>query len=129
VATARAVARSRIADARSDRLWHHRHSRAIRREATVAAYLIADVEVTDPAAYEGYKRQVSESIASFGGRYLTRGGNTVVLEGSWSPKRLVIVEFPSMARLKEWYDSPGYAPILALRKRSAISSLVMTDGL
>lgn len=95
----------------------------------MAAYLIADIEVTDPAAYEGYKKAVSESIASFGGRYLTRGGRTEVLEGTWAPKRLVIVEFPSMARLREWYDSPGYAPILALRKRSAVSSLVMTEGI
>lgn len=95
----------------------------------MAAYLIADIEVTDPIAYEGYKRAVSDSIASFGGRYLTRGGTTEVLEGQWSPKRLVIVEFPSTARLREWYESPGYAPILALRKRSAVSSLVMTEGI
>lgn len=98
------------------------------KETTLAAYLIADVDVTDAARYEDYRRQVTDSIASFGGRYLTRGGRTVVLEGNWSPKRLVILEFPSMARLKEWYDSPGYAPILALRKRSAISNLVMVEG-
>jgi uncharacterized protein (DUF1330 family) len=95
----------------------------------MTAYLIADIEVTDPVAYEGYKKAVSDSIASFGGRYLTRGGRTEVLEGSWSPKRLVIVEFPSMERLKEWYASPAYAPTLALRQRSAISSLVMTEGI
>ena len=64
------------------------------------AYLVADIEVTDPAGYAEYRKTVGESIAAFGGRFLTRGGTTEVLEGNWNPKRLVIVEFPTMERLR-----------------------------
>jgi uncharacterized protein (DUF1330 family) len=94
----------------------------------MAAYLIADIESTDTAGYQEYRRIVGESIAAFGGRFLARGGAVEVLEGDWSPARLVIVEFPSMERLRAWYDSPAYAPALALRKRSSISRLVTTEG-
>jgi uncharacterized protein (DUF1330 family) len=95
----------------------------------MAAYLVADIEVTDPAGYEGYRKAVGESVAAFGGRFLSRGGATEVVEGNWKPKRLVIVEFPTMERLKAWYASPAYAPALALRKRCAISNLVMIEGI
>ncbi len=95
----------------------------------MAAYLVVDIEITDPEVFEEYRKAVSSTIASFGGRYLARGGKTEVLEGQWAPRRLVILEFPTMARLKEWYDSPGYAPLLALRKRSASSNLVITEGI
>ena len=79
----------------------------------MADYLIVDIEVTDPEAFERYKRAVAPNLASFGARYLTRGGRTMVLEGEWSPRRLVILEFPSMARLEEWYRSPkGRIPII-----------------
>ena len=93
------------------------------------AYLIADIDVTDPEGYAEYRRTVGASIAAFGGRFLARGGTTVSLEGNWKPKRLVIVEFASMERLQAWYDSPEYAPALALRKRASVSSLVMTEGI
>ena len=93
------------------------------------AYLIADVEVLDAAGYEEYRKQVPATIAAFGGRYLARGGALTVLEGSWSPKRGVILEFPSLDRLKAWYDSPAYVPLRALRERTTKSNLVMIDGL
>jgi uncharacterized protein (DUF1330 family) len=73
----------------------------------MTAYLLADIEVTDQEAYERYKKGVVASIAAFGGRYIARGGSTEVLEGTWRPRRLVIVEFQSMQRLKEWWYSPG----------------------
>ena len=95
----------------------------------MTAYLVADIEVTDAVGYVEYRRIVGESIAGFGGRFLTRGGTTEVVEGSWNPKRLVIVEFPSMEQLRAWYASPAYAPALALRKRCAVSNLVMTEGI
>jgi uncharacterized protein (DUF1330 family) len=93
------------------------------------AYLIADIDVTDSDAYAEYRRTVGASIAAFGGRFLARGGTTETLEGNWKPKRVVIVEFASMERLRAWYDSPEYAPALALRKRASVSSLVMTEGI
>jgi uncharacterized protein (DUF1330 family) len=94
----------------------------------MVAYVIVDIEVTDPVSFDAYKKEVSANISAFGGRYLARGGTTEVLEGNWTPKRLVILEFPTMARLKEWYNSPEYAPLLRLRKASASSNLVVTEG-
>jgi uncharacterized protein (DUF1330 family) len=95
----------------------------------MSAYLIADVEVLDSAEYETYRQQVPATIAAFGGRYLVRGGALTVLEGTWSPKRCVILEFPSMAQLEAWYESPAYVPLRAIRERSTKSNLVMVEGL
>jgi uncharacterized protein (DUF1330 family) len=95
----------------------------------MTAYVIADIEVLDPAGYEAYRQQVPATIAAYGGRYLARGGATEVLEGSWSPRRCVILEFPSMAQLKAWWDSPEYQPVRAIRERTTRSHLVATDGL
>ena len=94
----------------------------------MAAYLIVDIQVTDPAVFDEYKRRVPASIAAYGGRYLTRGGPTEVLEGSWRPRRTVILEFPSMANLKRWWDSPEYQELCDIRKRSADSNIVTVDG-
>jgi uncharacterized protein (DUF1330 family) len=95
----------------------------------MTAYVIADIEVLDPAGYETYRQQVPATIAAYGGRYLARGGATEVLEGSWSPRRCVILEFPSMAQLKAWWDSPEYQPLRAIRERTTRSHLVATEGL
>ncbi len=93
------------------------------------AYVIANVEVLDPEGYEEYRRQVPATIAAYGGRYLARGGATEVLEGTWSPKRCVLLEFPSMAQFRAWWDSPEYRPLRAVRERTTRSSLVVTEGL
>jgi uncharacterized protein (DUF1330 family) len=93
------------------------------------AYVIADVEVLDAAGYEEYRQKVPATIAAFGGRYLARGGATEVLEGSWSPKRCVILEFPDMERFRAWWDSPAYVPLRRLRERTTRSHLVVTQGL
>jgi uncharacterized protein (DUF1330 family) len=95
----------------------------------MSAYLIADVEVLDSAGYEEYRQQVPATISSFGGRYLVRGGALTAVEGDWLPKRCVILEFPNMAQLKAWYDSPAYVPLRAIRQRTTKSSLVMVEGL
>lgn len=92
------------------------------------AYLFANVEVTDAAGYELYKQQISATVEAFGGRYLVRGGATEVLEGDWTPKRLVILEFADMARLKAWYQSPEYRPLIELRQKTTTSTLVAVEG-
>ena len=96
-------------------------------EPTVPAYLVADIDVTDPETYAEYRRTVGDSIAAFGGRFLARGGETVTLEGHWKPKRDAAMA--AMERLRAWYDSPEYAPAFARRERASLSSLVMTEGL
>jgi len=94
----------------------------------MAAYLIANVEVTDPVAYEEYRRLAPAAIAAHGGRYLARGGATAVLEGEFAAHRLVILEFPDMARLRAFYDSPEYRPLLAIRQRTSHSTLTAIEG-
>ncbi len=94
----------------------------------MAAYLVADVEVLDAVAYEDYKKALPATLEPYGARYVVRGGATEVLEGDWSPKRLVIIEFPDMARLKAWYQSPAYRPLMALRRRSARARLLAIEG-
>ena len=95
----------------------------------MAAYVIADVEVIDKAGYAEYSEKVPATISAYGGRYIARGGATEVLEGAWLPKRCVILEFPSMVELKEWWESPEYRPLRELRERTAKSSLIATEGL
>jgi uncharacterized protein (DUF1330 family) len=92
------------------------------------AYIHASVEVTDPALYEEYRQQVPAVIAAYGGRYLVRGGAVEVLEGAAAAQRQVILEFPDMARLKAFYNSPEYRPLMAIRNRAARSSLVAIEG-
>ncbi len=93
------------------------------------AYVIADIEVHDPAAYEAYRQRVPATVAAHGGRYVARGGATRSLEGTWSPRRLVILEFPSLERFQAWWDSPEYQPLKAIRQGCSTGSLVVTEGL
>ena len=95
----------------------------------MAAYLIGDVEVLDAAGYDEYRQQVPATIVAYGGRYLARGGAIETLEGTWSPKRCVILEFPSLAQLKTWWDSPEYRRLRAIRERTTRSNIVVTEGL
>ena len=94
----------------------------------MSAYIFASVEITDPAAYEEYRRRVPAIIAAYGGRYLARGGAVERLEGNAPVNRLVIVEFPDMVRLKAFYNSAEYQPLLAIRQRAARSDLLAIEG-
>ncbi len=94
----------------------------------MAAYVIADIEVHDPATYDEYRKQVQATIDQYGGRFLVRGGAHEVLEGEVAIHRSVVLEFPSMEALKRWYDSPEYGPLIALRKRAAKGYLFAVEG-
>lgn len=91
-------------------------------------YVIADVEVTDPVAYEEYRKLVPATVAKYGGRYLVRGGAHEVREGDWRPTRVVVLEFPSVADARRWYDSEEYRPARAIRHRAARSSVLIVEG-
>jgi uncharacterized protein (DUF1330 family) len=95
----------------------------------MAAYLIASVEITDPAGYEEYRQRVPATIAAFNGRYLSRVGTVEVLEGDWTLNRVVILEFPDMSQLMAWYESPIYKPLREIRNRTAKAHLVAIEGL
>lgn len=93
------------------------------------AYVIADVDdISDPVAYEDYKRQVPASVSKYGGRFVARGGRAENLEGDWEPNRIVIVEFPSVEQAKQWWSSPEYTPVKSIRQRSARSRLIVVEG-
>ncbi len=94
----------------------------------MSAYVIVDIDVTDPALYETYKKMASPTVAAYGGKYLARGGKCEVLEGGWQPKRLVILEFDSVAQAKAWVDSAEYRPAREMRHRAATSRMVVIEG-
>lgn len=91
-------------------------------------YLIANIDVRDAGAFDEYREKVGPLIARFGGRYLVRGGKLRNLEGDLDLKRLVILEFPSLAEAERFYDSPEYKPLLELRSASTVSDVAIVEG-
>lgn len=94
----------------------------------MTAYVIVDIEVTDPEGYEEYKKLSPPAVAAYGGKFVTRGGRTEVLEGDWVPNRLVILQFDSMEKAKAWLDSPEYSKAKSMRHRYARSNMVVVEG-
>jgi uncharacterized protein (DUF1330 family) len=92
------------------------------------AYIIAEIDIHDPTTYERYKGMAPASIAKYGGKYLVRGATCTKLEGSWDPKRFVILEFPTADAARRWWASPEYAPAKAVRQSSATSDLILVEG-
>jgi uncharacterized protein (DUF1330 family) len=101
----------------------------------MAAYVIAIINVTDPDAYQRYQElappdgRVLPTIAKYGGRYLARGGRSEVLEGEAAAERLVLVEFESYEKAKEWWTSPEYEAAKPFRQRSTTSTIMLVEGL
>ena len=94
----------------------------------MAAYVIVDIEVTDPTAYDEYRALVPPLVAKYGGKYLVRGGHFEKVEGDWTPTRLVVLEFESLARAKQFYYSEEYEPVKQIRLKSTKSNMVMVEG-
>jgi uncharacterized protein (DUF1330 family) len=94
----------------------------------MAAYVIVEIEVTDPVRYEDYKKLAEASVAAFGGRYVVRGGAVDTLEGDWHPARFVMLEFPSAERAREWWSSELYRPGKELRQSTARSRMILVRG-
>jgi len=95
----------------------------------MSAYLIVNVDVKDPTAYEEYKARVPVLIRKYGGEYLVRGGKFVIVEGDWKPSRLVILRFPDITSAQGLFDDPEYQPLKALRQRVSKTDLVLVEGL
>jgi uncharacterized protein (DUF1330 family) len=94
----------------------------------MATFVVVEISIHDPATYERYKQLAPPAIAAYGGRYLVRGGAMEVLEGSWNPPRLAILEFPTAERAREWWNSPEYAEAKALRQASTHTKMVLVEG-
>ncbi len=94
----------------------------------MTAYVIVDIDVHDPVGYEEYKKLAPAAVSLYGGKYIARGGRTEVLEGSWSPSRLVILQFEDVERAKKWLNSAEYSEARAMRHRTARSNMVVIEG-
>lgn len=92
------------------------------------AYVIAHIDVKDPVKYEDYKKMSPVSIQQYGGKFIARGGKTESLEGTWQPKRLVLLEFPSVEQARKWWASDEYAPAKALRQATSIGDMIVIEG-
>ena len=92
------------------------------------AYVVVQITVEDPVRYAEYRRIAPPSIAAHGGRYIVRGGACEILEGSWLPPRLVVLEFPTVEQARAWWGSPEYAPAKALRQQCASTEMLLIDG-
>ena len=93
------------------------------------AYLISDITLRDREAFEVYRTRAADAIHKFGGRYLARLGEIQILEGTWSPRMIVVVEFPSLERAREWYRSPEYARALEVHDKALSRNLILVDGM
>ncbi len=94
----------------------------------MAGYIVAHIQITDPTAFEAYRAAVPAIIESFGGRYLVRGGELDMKEGTWAEPRLIVLEFPSTERAREFYDSAAYREILPLRLAASSGTLAIVEG-
>ena len=94
----------------------------------MSAYIIAEIDLTDAAAYEDYRKRVPDVIARYGGKYIVRGGKVESLEGGWSPKRIAVLEFPSMEQALKFYRSAEYAPLIKVRQKASRGKLVSVEG-
>lgn len=92
------------------------------------AYIIVDVNITNPTVYEDYKKLTPASLLPYDGKFIVRGGATDTLEGDWNPGRVVVVEFPSLEKAKAWWSSEGYAPAKAIRQSSSITKMIVVEG-
>jgi uncharacterized protein (DUF1330 family) len=94
----------------------------------MSAFIVAELEVLDNERFETYKQMVPPSLVPYGGRFIVRGGGVETLEGEWSPKRLVILEFPSMEQARAWWGSEGYSEAKALRQATASTQMILAEG-
>ncbi len=94
----------------------------------MAAYVLVEVSIHDPVEYEAYKKLTPAAVAAYDGRFVVRGGQTETLEGDWKPERIVVVEFPTVERAKEWWNSELYSNAKVIRQRAAKTKMIVVQG-
>jgi uncharacterized protein (DUF1330 family) len=92
------------------------------------AYVIVEIDILDPVGYEEYKNLASATVEKYGGEYIVRGGRTEVLEGDWNPKRIVLLEFETAQRAKEWLNCEEYREPRKMRHRTAKTNMIVVEG-
>ena len=94
----------------------------------MAGYIIVDVEIKDEALFEEFAERIVDVVEAYGGKYLVRGGDTDHITGDWTPHRVVVMEFESVERAREFINSSGYADLTDIRERSATTNMVIVEG-
>jgi uncharacterized protein (DUF1330 family) len=94
----------------------------------MAAYILAEIEITNAEGYKEYTKHVPATIAQYGGRFLIRGGASEALEGDWPQCRRVLLEFPTMDAARKWWDSPEYEKPKAMRQAASNGRLLLMEG-
>jgi uncharacterized protein (DUF1330 family) len=94
----------------------------------MAAYVIVEISITNHVEYEEYKKLTPAAIAAYDGKFIVRSTNTESLEGNWQPERMVVLEFPSVERAKEWWNSNEYSKAKEIRQRSASTKMLVVEG-
>ena len=92
------------------------------------AYIIVEIGILDPVGYEEYKKQAAATVEKYGGKYIVRGGKTEVLEGEWNPKRIVVLQFESAQRAREWLNCEEYREPRKMRHRTARTNMILVEG-
>ena len=95
----------------------------------MSAYVIFDVEINDMQKYQEFMLGVKPALEAAGAKYLARGGEHKVYEGSWEPRRIVILEFPSVAAWEDFYTGPVYQGLKLIRDECSSARLVSVEGL
>jgi uncharacterized protein (DUF1330 family) len=93
------------------------------------AYVIVEIDIVDAVGYEEYKKLANETVEKYGGKYIVRGGKAETLEGDWEPKRIVVLEFESTQRAKEWLNSEEYRKPRKMRHRTARTKMIAVEGI
>jgi uncharacterized protein (DUF1330 family) len=94
----------------------------------MSAYVIVEIDIVDPAGYEEYKTLAGATVKKYGGKYIVRGGETEVLEGDWKPKRIVVLQFDSIQRAKDWLHCEEYREPRKMRHRTARTNMILVEG-
>lgn len=92
------------------------------------AYIIAEVEVTNPSGYETYRPLAGASVAQYGGKFVVRGGKAELVEGKQEPARIVVIEFPDAEAARRWYNSPEYQEALKIRLANSTGRVLLVEG-
>jgi uncharacterized protein (DUF1330 family) len=95
----------------------------------MAAYVIVDLEIVDPAGFDKYRKRIVPIVENYGGKYIVVSDRVETLEGDWKPERIVVIEFPSMEQAKEWFNCEEYREPSEIRHRTAKTNMILVEGM
>ena len=93
----------------------------------MSAYVIVEIDIVDPTGYEDYKKVAGATVEKYGGKYIVRGGAVETLEGDWKPRRIVVLEFESVHRAKEWLNCEEYREPRKMRHQTAKTKMIVVE--